>query len=52
MIFTGAYHGREVARLPKPGRNLFQMFAMLPMAIPGMVLGLAYIFFFNNPPIR
>jgi iron(III) transport system permease protein len=22
---------------------------MLPMAIPGMVLGLAYIFFFNNP---
>ena len=23
--------------------------AMLPMAVPGMVLGLAYIFFFNNP---
>jgi ABC-type Fe3+ transport system permease subunit len=23
---------------------------MLPMAVPGMVLGLAYIFFFNNPP--
>src|SRR3546814_2947107 len=22
---------------------------MLPMAIPGMVLGLAYIFFFNDP---
>ena len=22
---------------------------MLPMAVPGMVLGLAYIFFFNNP---
>jgi ABC-type Fe3+ transport system permease subunit len=21
----------------------------MPMAIPGMVLGLAYIFFFNNP---
>jgi iron(III) transport system permease protein len=31
------------------GRSLFQMFAMLPMAIPGMVLGLAYIFYFNNP---
>ena len=30
-------------------RALFQMLAMLPMAIPGMVLGLAYIFFFNNP---
>ena len=22
---------------------------MMPMAIPGMVLGLAYVFFFNNP---
>jgi iron(III) transport system permease protein len=31
------------------GRALFQLLAMLPMAIPGMVLGLAYIFFFNNP---
>jgi iron(III) transport system permease protein len=31
------------------GRTLFQFLAMLPMAIPGMVLGLAYIFFFNNP---
>ena len=25
------------------------MVAMMPMAIPGMVLGLAYIFFFNAP---
>jgi iron(III) transport system permease protein len=31
------------------GRSLFQLLAMLPMAIPGMVLGLAYIFFFNDP---
>ena len=31
------------------GRSLFQLFAMMPMAIPGMVLGLAYIFFFNEP---
>ena len=31
------------------GRAMFQMLAMFPMAIPGMVLGLAYIFFFNNP---
>jgi hypothetical protein len=31
------------------GRNLFQLLAMMPMAIPGMVLGLAYIFFFNDP---
>ena len=33
----------------KFGRGLFQFLAMLPMAIPGMVLGLAYIFFFNSP---
>jgi iron(III) transport system permease protein len=31
------------------GRGVFQFLAMLPMAIPGMVLGLAYIFFFNHP---
>src|SRR3546814_13200849 len=31
------------------GRSLFQLLAMLPMAVPGMVLGLAYIFFFNDP---
>jgi iron(III) transport system permease protein len=33
----------------KAGRAAFQFLAMLPMAVPGMVLGLAYIFFFNNP---
>ena len=31
------------------GRNLFHAVAMLPLAVPGMVLGLAYIFFFNHP---
>ena len=48
VVFTGAYMVEKTkgARL---GRTLFQMLAMLPMAIPGMVLGLAYIFFFNNP---
>jgi iron(III) transport system permease protein len=30
-------------------RTGFQFLAMLPMAVPGMVLGLAYIFFFNDP---
>jgi len=30
-------------------RSGFQFLAMMPMAIPGMVLGLAYIFFFNDP---
>ncbi|PPC78024.1 putative 2-aminoethylphosphonate ABC transporter permease subunit [Pokkaliibacter plantistimulans] len=30
-------------------KHLFQMMALLPLAVPGMVLGLAYIFFFNHP---
>jgi iron(III) transport system permease protein len=29
--------------------GLFHFLAMLPMAVPGLVLGLAYIFFFNEP---
>jgi iron(III) transport system permease protein len=48
VVFLGAYlveKGRGVGR----GRALFQFFAMLPMAVPGLVLGLAYIFFFNAP---
>ncbi|MCV6592422.1 MAG: putative 2-aminoethylphosphonate ABC transporter permease subunit [Silicimonas sp.] len=48
VVFFGAYLV-EKSNGFKTGRMLFQMFAMLPMAIPGMVLGLAYIFFFNNP---
>lgn len=48
IVFFGAYLV-EKSNGFKIGRGLFQMFAMLPMAIPGMVLGLAYIFFFNNP---
>ena len=48
MVFTGAYMVEKTKGFQK-GRALFQMLAMLPMAVPGMVLGLAYIFFFNNP---
>ena len=48
VIFFGAYLV-EKSNGFRLGRSLFQMIAMLPMAIPGMVLGLAYIFFFNNP---
>lgn len=48
VVFVGAYlveKGRNLAF----GRSAFHMLAMLPMAVPGMVLGLAYIFFFNHP---
>ena len=48
IVFFGAYLVEKTNGF-RTGRALFQMFAMLPMAIPGMVLGLAYIFFFNHP---
>ena len=48
LVFLGAYLV-EKGRGFGPGRTMFQFLAMMPMAIPGMVLGLAYIFFFNDP---
>lgn len=46
VIFIGAYL-LEKTRAFTLGRTLAQFMAMLPMAVPGLVLGLAYIFFFN-----
>jgi len=48
VVFVGAYMVEKSDGF-RLGRGLFQFLAMLPMAVPGMVLGLAYIFFFNNP---
>jgi iron(III) transport system permease protein len=48
IIFSGAYLV-EKGRGFGFGRGLIQLLAILPMAVPGMVLGLAYIFFFNHP---
>ncbi|NBN63165.1 putative 2-aminoethylphosphonate ABC transporter permease subunit [Microvirga tunisiensis] len=48
VVFAGAYMVEKTAGV-RPVRGLFHFLAMLPMAVPGMVLGLAYIFFFNNP---
>ncbi|MDA7949347.1 MAG: putative 2-aminoethylphosphonate ABC transporter permease subunit [Hyphomicrobiaceae bacterium] len=48
VIFLGAYFvekGQGFARL----RGFFHMLAMMPMAVPGLVLGLAYVFFFSVP---
>jgi len=47
VIFLGAYL-LEKTRAFAFGRTLAQFMAMLPMAVPGLVLGLAYIFFFNE----
>ncbi len=48
IIFFGAYL-MEKGRGFEAGRTIFHMLAIIPLAVPGLVLGLAYIFFFNNP---
>jgi iron(III) transport system permease protein len=46
VVFLGAYL-LEKTRGFEWGKSAAQLMAMLPMAVPGLVLGLAYIFFFN-----
>ncbi len=48
IIFTGAYLIEKSQRY-RGFRALLEFFAIVPLAVPGMVLGLAYIFFFNDP---
>ena len=48
LIFFGAYFVEKGRGLPM-ARHLIHLLAMLPMAVPGLVLGLAYVFFFNAP---
>ena len=48
VVFCGAYlleKTRGLAGL----RPLVRLLTVLPMAVPGLVLGLGYIFFFNDP---
>lgn len=56
LVFSGAYllekmpGGQAADRGPVAWlRTLVRALAMLPMAVPGLVLGLGYIFFFNAP---
>ncbi len=48
LTFAGAYW-LEKTRGANALRPLIQLQAMVPMAVPGMVLGIGYILFFNNP---
>ena len=48
VIFTGAYLV-EKSKGFLAGRAAMQFLVMMPMAVPGLSLGLAYIFFFNHP---
>ena len=48
IIFIGAYL-LDKGQLNKALKQLIHILCLLPMAVPGMVLGLGYIFFFNHP---
>jgi iron(III) transport system permease protein len=48
LVFVGAYL-LEKTQGARALRGLVRLLAMLPMAVPGLVLGLGYIFFFNAP---
>ena len=48
LVFVGAYLLEKTQRAPAL-RSGVRLLAMLPMAVPGLVLGLGYIFFFNEP---
>ncbi|MGE0715474.1 MAG: putative 2-aminoethylphosphonate ABC transporter permease subunit [Alphaproteobacteria bacterium] len=48
VVFNGAYLV-EKGRGFRIGRQLLHLMAIVPLAVPGLVLGLAYVFFFNAP---
>ncbi len=48
LVFSGAYLLEKTKGMDGL-RGIVKMLAMLPMAVPGLVLGLGYIFFFNEP---
>ncbi len=48
LVFVGAYL-LEKTQGAGPLRSLVRLLAMMPMAVPGLVLGLGMIFFFNAP---
>ncbi len=48
LVFLGAYIV-EKPRSALAGRQTVQFLTLLPLTVPGLVLGLSYIFFFNHP---
>ena len=48
IVFSGAYLVEKTPRFTQ-ARGFVQFLALLPLAVPGLVLGLGYIFFFNSP---
>lgn len=47
IIFVGSYLVEKL-RIDERTRSIVQLFALIPMAVPGLVLGLSFIFFFNS----
>src|SRR5690606_4488290 len=48
VIFVGAYLS-EKSPAPAWLRSAYHMLAIFPLAVPGLVLGLSYVFFLNDP---
>jgi iron(III) transport system permease protein len=48
IVFVGAYLVEKAPAMPV-AKALVRLLAMIPLAVPGLVLGLSYIFFFNHP---
>jgi iron(III) transport system permease protein len=48
VMFVGAWLNEKTKGFGAV-RGIVQLLAFLPMAVPGLVLGLGYIFFFNAP---
>ena len=48
VVFTGAYIIEKTKAFPV-ARGFAHFLAMMPVAVPGLVLGLGYVFFFNAP---
>jgi iron(III) transport system permease protein len=47
LIFTGSYLLEKTRQSPLT--QLLRLLCFIPMAVPGLVLGLGYVFFFNLP---
>ena len=47
LIFTGAYLMEKARQTPLT--QALRLLSFVPMAVPGLVLGLGYVFFFNLP---
>lgn len=48
LVFFNAWLMERTPQ-PKTLKSAFQFLSLLPLAVPGLVLGLSYIFFFNHP---